>query len=166
MGDTAPVLPKSWNAKRSLLQRMHYILSSVGYATRFIAPLLTRLIIGYAFYLTGSGKLKDIDKVTGFFEGLGIPAPHLNALFIAHLECYGGIALMLGLGTRIFAALLGSTMIVALLTADREAFMDALPWTKGKDLTEVTPLIYGTFLSWLLLYGPGFLSLDAIIYWG
>src|SRR5262245_53118434 len=42
----------------------------------WIGPLAVRLIVGFAFVLTGKGKLGDLDKVTGFFTDLHIPFPH------------------------------------------------------------------------------------------
>jgi putative oxidoreductase len=128
----------------------------------FLPPLLTRLVIGYAFYGTGKGKLGDLGKVTGFFTGLGIPFPHANAVFIACLECFGGVLLMVGLLTRPIAALLGCTMIVALMTADREDLVGAFSGG-DKGLTDVTPVVFGMFLLWLMIYGPGLISIDAVI---
>ena len=52
---------------------------------------------------TGWGKLSDIHKVIGFFTDLGIPAPTLNAYFVASLEFGGGLLLILGLGSRLVA---------------------------------------------------------------
>ena len=85
----------------------------------FLPPLLTRLLMGQAFYQTGSGKLAHMERVVDFFTSLGIPFPELNAAFVARVEFYGGIALILGLLTRLAAAGLLSTMVVALMTADR-----------------------------------------------
>ena len=62
-----------------------------------------------------------MERTVGFFTDLGIPFPAANAAFIARLEFYGGMLLIVGLGTRIVASLLGSTMVVALMTADKEA---------------------------------------------
>jgi putative oxidoreductase len=89
--------------------------------------------------------------------------PELNAAFVSRLEYFGGIALVLGLGTRLFAGLLGSTMIVALLTADKEGFLDALFLRGDSGLTDVAPVVYGLFLLWLIVHGPGRLSLDALL---
>lgn len=129
----------------------------------FLPPLLTRLVIGYAFFLTGRGKLENIDNVVAFFTDLGIPMPALNAAFASRVEYYGGLLLIVGLLTRLAAALLGSTMIVALLTADKESFVNALTGVGEAGLTDVVPVVYGMFLLWLLLSGPGLLSLDALL---
>jgi putative oxidoreductase len=129
----------------------------------FLAPLLTRLTLGQAFFLTGRGKLANFDNTVSFFTDLGIPFPSANAAFVARLEYYGGMALVVGLLTRIVAAGLASTMVVALLTADRSSFLDAL-WMRGEaGLTDVTPFVYLLLLLWLILFGPGALSLDALL---
>jgi putative oxidoreductase len=122
----------------------------------FLAPLLTRLMIGWAFHQTGHGKLQDLDTLTSLFRENHIPFPHANAVFIATLEFVGGLCLILGLGTRIFALLLSATMVVALMTADRDNLIQHF----AHELTEVVPVVYRVFLLWLVLYGPGPISID------
>jgi putative oxidoreductase len=143
-------------------------LMSLGYrvATRVVqpvAPLITRLVIGQAFFLTGRGKLMNFDSTAGFFAGLGIPFPTANAAFISTLELVGGVCLMLGLGTRVFAALLSSTMVVALMTADKMSFVSALEGTSDQGLTGVVPVVFLMFLLWLVGSGPGPVSVDRIV---
>lgn len=132
-------------------------------ALGFLAPLLTRLVIGQAFFFTGRGKIQNFANTVSFFTDLGIPMPELNAAIVSHLEYYGGMALIAGLLTRIVAAGLLSTMVVALMTADKETFLAALKGTGEATLTDVTPLVYLMFLLWLVLFGPGALSIDALL---
>ncbi len=127
-------------------------------AISFLAPLLTRFVFGQAFFLTGRGKWMNFENTVNFFAGLGIPFPEANGAFVATLEMVGGLLLIFGLGTRIVSALLASTMVVALLTADKQAFVDGL----GGDLTGVTPVVFLLALAWLVLQGPGWLSLDSL----
>jgi putative oxidoreductase len=129
----------------------------------FLAPLLTRLVIGQAFYVTGSGKIANLENVVAFFTDLGIPWPEANALFISRLEYWGGLLLVAGLATRLVAAGLASTMVVALLTAERQNFLDAFYRTGESGLTDVVPFVYLIFLVWLVLTGPGALSLDGLL---
>jgi len=129
----------------------------------FLPPLLTRLVLGQAFFLTGRGKLEHIEDIVGFFSKLGIPFPAANAAFVSRLEYYGGIALILGLLTRLVALGLASTMVVALLTADRAGFLEALRGAGETGLTDVVPFVYLLFLLWLVLFGPGPVSLDALL---
>ena len=115
--------------------------------------------MGQAFYLTGHGKLDNFSSTVSFFTDLGIPFPALNAGFVSAIEYVGGMCLILGLGTRIFSLLLSGSMVVALLTADKQTFIDKFP----SDITDVTPFVYLLFLIWLVLYGPGPISLDRLL---
>ncbi|MEO8499331.1 MAG: DoxX family protein [Vicinamibacteria bacterium] len=137
-------------------------LKLLGYLD-WVPGLLTRLIVGFAFYDSGSGKLKNIENTVSFFTDLGIPYPELNAAFVSRLEYYGGILLLAGVLTRIVALLLSSTMIVALLTADRATFVAAFTRTGEAGLSDVAPFVLGVFLSWLVIRGAGAISVDAIL---
>ena len=129
----------------------------------FLPPLLTRLVIGQAFFFTGRGKLDNFEGTVAFFTDLGIPLPAANAAFVARLEYYGGLLLIVGLLTRLTALLLSSTMVVALLTADRALFIQALAGAEEAGLTDVTPFVYLLFLLWLVVFGAGALSLDGLL---
>ena len=145
--------------QRNLIQRGLTAASGLTGALQFAAPLLTRLLVGITFFYTGQGKLQNLERTTAFFADLGIPFASANALFISSLELVGGICLMLGLGTRIFSLLLSSTMIVALLTADKMNFLGKFP----AELTDVSPVVLLVFLIWLTLFGPGRASLDWLL---
>lgn len=150
-------------AAPALLRRAAALGLKVTHALSFLAPLLTRLVIGHAFFETGRGKLQNFDRTVEFFGSLGIPFPAANAAFVSRLEFYGGMLLIAGLLTRVVATGLVSTMVVALMTADKEDFLVALAGTSDKGLTDVVPLVFGMFLLWLILKGPGALSLDALV---
>jgi putative oxidoreductase len=128
-----------------------------------LAPLLTRLVIGQAFVQTGIGKWENFHDTVEFFASLGLPAPAANAAFTATLEVVGGAALILGIGTNLFAALLSSTMVVALLTADRASFIGAVTGNGDQALTDVLPMIFLMPLTWLVAFGAGPLSLDYLL---
>jgi putative oxidoreductase len=129
----------------------------------FVAPLATRLVIGSTFLQTGWGKLHHLPRTAAFFASLGIPFPTLNAEFVSGLELVGGAFLVAGLGTRAFAAALSGSMTVALLTADRQAFLSA--WSPASDSTptDVASFTFLLFLAWLVLFGPGKASLDHLV---
>lgn len=129
----------------------------------FLAGLLTRLVVGFAFYDSGGGKLANMENTVAFFTDLGIPFPALNAAFVARLEHYGGMLLLAGVATRVIAALLSSTMVVALLTADRGTFADAFLRRGEVGLSDVAPFVLLVFLSWLVARGAGLVSGDALI---
>jgi len=145
------------------LRRSRALALKLAAALAFLAPLATRLVMGQAFYQTGSGKIENFANTVSFFTALGIPMPEANAFFVSRLEFWGGLLLLVGLATRLVAAGLASTMVVALATADRDPFLDALRGTGDGGLTDVTPFVYLLFLGWLALAGPGALSLDALV---
>ena len=91
----------------NLIQRLAALALRITGALAFLAPLLTRLVIGEAFHLTGHGKLANLDKTTGFFASLNIPFPHVSALFVSMVEFACGAGLALGLLTPLCAALRG-----------------------------------------------------------
>jgi putative oxidoreductase len=146
-----------------LVQRSAALGLRVAAALAFLAPLATRIVVGLAFYLTGRGKWEHFDNTVTFFTEIGIPHPEWNAAVVATLELVGGIALILGLFTRLFATALLSTMAVALLTADKERFLST--WSAASDVspTDIPAFVFLLFFAWLALYGPGPLSLDALL---
>ena len=129
----------------------------------FVAPLLSRIALGNEFFLTGRGKIEHIDNFTSFFVDLGIPFPALNAAFVARLEYYGAILLVVGLFTRLAAAGLLSTMVVALMTADRADFLQSWSPSTEKGPLDIASFVNLLLLVWLVLSGPGLVSLDALL---
>jgi putative oxidoreductase len=123
----------------------------------WVGPLLARLAVGIVFVQTGWGKLHDLASVTAFFTELGIPAPGFNAALVATTEFAGGLLLVLGLGTRLAAAPLAGTMVVAILTAKR-AEIDGLGTLLGFEET-----LYLIAFLWLLVAGPAQASIDHLI---
>jgi putative oxidoreductase len=147
----------------ALLSRAAALGLGAAAALSFLAPLATRVVLGWAFYLTGSGKWTHFDNTVTFFTGLGIPFPQANAALVATLELVGGIALVLGLLTRLFAAGLATTMAVALMTADKARFLES--WSPASDFgpTDVSAFVSLLFMLWLVLYGPGPVSVDKLL---
>jgi putative oxidoreductase len=125
---------------------------------RPVVLLVLRVLVGIAFFYAGKGKLGDLDKTIGFFRQLEIPAPELQAPFIAGLELIGGLALVAGFATRPFAFLLSCTMVVALLTAHKDQLGDVL-----SDFANIAPLPFLLPLLVLLAFGAGAISVDAFL---
>ena len=124
--------------------------------------LLVRLYWGWQFVVTGWGHMHGIAGFIQYFTKLGIPLPAANAYFIAGLEFAGGILLILGLGTRIISLLLAGDMIVAFLTADRDALKTAFTAdpTNFYAASEYTFLFAAVIL---LIFGAGYFSIDRYI---
>ena len=127
------------------------------------SPLLLamRLYWGWQFFQIGKGKLTNLDVPTKFFEGLHIPHPHLNAIMAGCTECFGGLFLLLGLGSRVLTIPLIFTMCVAYLTADsdkvKNVFSDPDSFVSAAEFQFMLTAII------VLIFGPGKFSLDWLI---
>jgi len=145
-------------------QLTHLYLRFAKIAASLQSPFLlfVRLYWGWQFIVTGWGHMHGIAGFIQYFTKLGIPLPAANAYFIAGLEFTGGILLMLGLGTRLVSLLLAGDMIVAFLTADRDALKTAFT----SDPTNFYAASEYTFLFAaviLLIFGAGFFAIDKYI---
>lgn len=77
--------------------------------------------------------------------------------FVSYLELIGGALLLLGLATRLVAAPLACTMLVALVTAK------AADIHGPSDLAATDELTYMLVLATLIVLGAGLYSIDALI---
>jgi putative oxidoreductase len=123
--------------------------------------LAIRLFWGWQFWQSGWAHLSDLPKFVDYFTGLGIPAPSLNAHFIAVLEAGGGILLALGLGSRLISLLLAGDMFVAFVVADREALQSIFSDTDKFYAAAPYTLLFASVI--ILIFGPGKISLDHVI---
>ncbi|HVO80781.1 MAG TPA: DoxX family protein [Terriglobales bacterium] len=119
---------------------------------------LLRVMIGLVFLIHGWEKLFvfGIHRVTGYFGSIGVPSPALFAPLVTAIELLGGMALILGVGTRWAAVLLVFDMMGAIFAAKLSGGFFA---PAGFEY-ELTLLVAN--LS-LLLTGPGAASLDKRI---
>lgn len=119
--------------------------------------LVLRLAVGFVFLMHGWQKFSGFgfEGVAGFFGSIGIPLPGIAAVVVTLLELVGGLALILGVGTRLVGALLAVNMLVALFVVHlaNGFFVDA----GGYELV----LTLGAAALFFALSGPGRLSLDA-----
>src|SRR5215218_586678 len=112
-------------------------------------PLPIRILAGITFMAHGLPKFEDITGTQGFFGNIGLP-PEL-ALPIGLLEVIGGIFLIVGILTRISAALLIIDMIGAIVLVKLpDGFVGGY---------ELESLLIGISIS-LLLIGPGRISIE------
>ncbi|HEY4384717.1 MAG TPA: DoxX family protein [Ktedonobacteraceae bacterium] len=115
-----------------------------------LAPLPLRLILGIIFISHGIMKFTALASTVHSFGHIGIPLPTIAVPIIALIELIGGIALILGLGSRMFALLLALDMLVAILTVKL-----AMGLVGGYEFE--LSLIAG--LLTLILSGPGTLAI-------
>lgn len=86
-------------------------------ASAATAVAIVRIVTGVVFLLHGYQKVFVYGPagVAQSFAGMHVPLPDVTSLLIAAIELLGGIALILGVGTRIAAALLACDMLGAIL---------------------------------------------------
>lgn len=78
------------------------------------SALVLRIVIGLTFVIHGIDKFQmGLENVAGFFGTMGLPA--FLAYLVAFLEVVGGVALIAGLRTRVFSAVLAVIMIGAIV---------------------------------------------------
>ena len=116
------------------------------------------------FKTVANGRFHSV-RVGLYYRALGLPVPGVSAPFIGILECFGGLALLLGIGTRLVSMLLICDMIVAILASKLGGAQGLLTlglpngWTA---LRLELMLMLGA-LS-LVLMGPGTPSLEKSVF--
>jgi putative oxidoreductase len=145
----------------ALVEKFYRWLIALGGALRSPLLLAVRLFWGWQFFLTGKGKLMDLAKPTQFFESLGIPFPHAQAVLVGSVECFGGLLLLIGLATRLISVPLMILLTVAYLTADidraRAIFSDSDKFVTADEFLFLFTVVI------IFVFGPGAFSLDALI---
>ena len=123
---------------------------------------LLRVVVGFAFFMHGQQKLfqMGVGGVGGFFASLGIPAPELAAVVVSIVETVGGLALILGVLTRLVGVLLAADMLVAMLVVH-------LPngFYAGDGGVELV-LVLGAAALALAITRPGALAVDSLLPFG
>jgi len=119
---------------------------------------LLRVLVGATFAAHGAQKLFvfGLEGVTGAFTQMGIPLPGLAGPLVALVEFFGGIALAVGLLTRLAGLGLAITMLGALFFAHSGSGF-FLP--TGAEFA----LVMFAGAAALALTGPGALSIDQLI---
>lgn len=123
--------------------------------------LIMRILVGLTFFLHGIAKFNmGIHGVAGFFAAVGIPAAGLFAWIVTLLETFGGLALIVGIGTRISSLLLSITMIVSAFVLMQNAF----PFISTQVATgyELNLALLAALLP-ILILGPGRYSLAKYV---
>ena len=127
------------------------------------APLALRLVLGIEFLAHGYPKLfKDFKGTAGFLGGMGFKPGVFWALVLGITEFFGGLAMLVGFGSRIAAGLLMVSMLIALLL---KKFKWKVSFLKGSDAGwEWDFIILGGLVA-LFLLGSGNWSVDQVMGW-
>lgn len=81
-----------------------------------VGSVILRIVLGITFFIHGLDKFQaGIGNIAGYFDSLGIPG--FLAYIVAFIELIGGIALILGIGTKIVSVLIAIIMLGAIFTA-------------------------------------------------
>jgi len=131
------------------------------FASRAQSPLLLvlRLYWGWLFLSVGWMKLHSLGQVAQGFSALGIPMPGVMAPFIACVEFFGGLLLIVGLASRVAGLVLAANMLVALATAHRQQLL-AL-FTAPEKFFTAAPSTFLIVCLVVLIFGPGRYALDS-----
>jgi putative oxidoreductase len=116
---------------------------------------LLRIAVGTVFIVHGHQKLFGMGfaGVTGAFSHMGVPLPGIMGPFVGLLEFFGGIALIFGLLTRVFALGFAIDMFVAWLLVLRP---------NGFSHYELEFMLCSSSIA-LVLMGGGEFSVDALL---
>lgn len=123
----------------------------------WLGPLVVRLFFGYFWLETGWAKLHNLDAFTERFIGWGIPFPAFSAALSAGTEFVAGGLIMIGLLTRLAAIpmIINMVVAIALVVIKNVGGFD--------DFVELDEFVYILIFFWLLMAGPGKVSVDTLI---
>lgn len=125
--------------------------------TRWLGPLVLRVVFGYFWLETGIAKVHNLDGFTQRFVGWGIPFPAFSAGLSAWTELLGGLFILLGLFTRLVCVPMIINMAVAVTLVVSSNLMGL------DDYVEADEVVYSLIFFWLLMAGPGKVSLDTLV---
>src|ERR1700680_95072 len=123
--------------------------------------LFVRLYWGWQLIQSGWGKLHHLANVTEFFTSLNLPLPAQTACAISCLEFFGGIFFALGLLSRLTALVLTVNMIVAYITADREALLSI--FSDPDKFYAAAPYTFLIASLIVLIFGAGKIAVDTLL---
>ena len=136
------------------------------------STLILRIMAGGVFLWEGILKFVYANQGIGRFTKLGMPFPHFTADFVALLEICGGLLLLFGFLTRWISIPFIIEMIVAVLSTKISLYLGTspLPLPPAPPRVGMWAVLHevrseyaqALVVAFLLLNGPGRLSLDAL----
>ncbi len=149
-------------------------MSRVDGVGQWLTPLGLRVLLAWEFFEAGREKLQGQNWFADLGDKFPLPfsllGPNLNWTLATWLELAGGLALLMGLGTRYVAAALWVLTVVAIYAVHWPADWSSLSelW-QGYAISNdgfgnyKLPLIYLVMLLPLMLGGAGRFSLDRLV---
>ncbi|MDQ0178032.1 DoxX family protein [Bacillus chungangensis] len=124
-----------------------------------LAGFIVRIILGLTFFIHGFAKFQGgISNTVGFFESIGLPG--FAAYATASIELVGGIAMILGIGTRIVSVLFAIIMAGALIKIKFAAGFMGSAQMAGYEF-ELALLAMSIHLA---ITGSSFFSVDKVLF--
>ncbi|WP_413376755.1 DoxX family protein [Alkalihalobacillus sp. 1P02AB] len=126
-----------------------------------MGTLFLRLVLGLIFFVHGFVKFQDgIENTAGWFDSIGLPG--FLALVVALVELIGGLALILGLFSRVVSGLLALIMVGAIVKVKLAAGFLGNGEMTGYEF-DLALLAMAVFIA---MNGSKALALDQLIFKG
>ena len=126
-----------------------------------IGTLILRVVLGLTFFIHGLVKFQGgIENTVGWFSSIGLPG--FLAYGVALLELLGGIALVVGLFSRVVSGLFALTMVGAIVKVKLAGGFLGNGQMAGYEL-DLALLAMAVFIA---ISGSKALALDQVIFKG
>jgi putative oxidoreductase len=124
-----------------------------------LGALIIRVTLGVLFFIHGLVKFQGgIENIVGWFDSIGLPG--FMAYGVALLEMIGGIALIIGLATRLVSSLFALLMIGATLKVKLSIGLLGNGQMAGYELD----LAFLAMAVYLAISGSNLLSVSQLIF--
>jgi putative oxidoreductase len=144
------------------LSRAGYQLLIAG-ASSLKSPflLLVRVYWGWQMFVAGSAHLSDVPAMVERFQEWGVPFPTFNVYLSGLTEIVCGLLLLVGFASRLITIPLIVNFCVAYLTASREVLLNV--FSDPDAFVSDAAFLFLLASLIVFIFGPGVLSIDAII---
>lgn len=157
-----------------MIKLIRTLLNWINRSGQWLGFLGLRILLGWEFFESGREKFQGENWFADIHDKFPYPFSllpvNIGWSMVTWFELIGGVALVIGLGTRFFAAALFVLTIVAIAAVHWPAEWHTLgELAQGYVITDdghgnfKLPVIFLAMLLPLILSGPGKLSLDAWI---
>jgi len=133
----------------------------------WIGILLARVSVGSLFVLSGGGKLfvkERREQMRQTLHDAQIPFPEFNAVFVSTVEFVFGFLLIVGAATPLACLMLSGVMVVAMLMNAIRTIKASSPLGWLSEFLYLPEVLYLVILVWLFFSGPGWLSVDQLLF--